>query len=100
MARSSRYTARYLREDGWWIVRIVEARGVHSNGRTLNEARRRVREALSLVIGDDAFSISLAERVVLPAGARRELTRQKRPADAPKTRPGERWKPPELPLVR
>ena len=69
-------------------------------GRTLNEARRRVREALSLVIGDDAFSISLAERVVLPAGARRELTRQKRPADAPKTRPGERWKPPELPLVR
>ena len=50
---------------------------MHSNGRTLEEARRRVREALSLVIGDDAFSVSFAERIVLPAGARRELTRQR-----------------------
>jgi predicted RNase H-like HicB family nuclease len=77
MPGQRRYTARYIREDGWWIVRIAEARGVHSNGRTLDEARRRVRVALSLVIGDDAFSISLIERIALPAGARRELSRQK-----------------------
>lgn len=77
MASHRRYTARYVREDGWWVVRIAEARGVHSNGRTLDEARRRVREALSLVIGDDAFSIQLTERIALPAAIRRELYRQK-----------------------
>jgi len=43
----------------------------------LDEARRRVREALSLVIGDDAFSIQLTERIALPAAIRRELYRQK-----------------------
>ena len=77
MARQRRYTARYTREDGWWIVRILEARGVHSNGRTLEEARRRVREALSLDIGDDAFSVELNERIALPPIARRELARHR-----------------------
>jgi len=57
MARR-RYTAHYTRVDGWWIVRIQEARGVHSNGRTLDEARRRVREALSLDIGEASESRS------------------------------------------
>ncbi len=66
MARQRRYTAHYTREDGWWIVRILEARGVHSNGRTLKEARRRVREALSLDIGDTAFSVEFTERIALP----------------------------------
>jgi len=65
---------RYI-EDGWWIVRILEARGVHSNGRTLEEARRRVREALSLDIGDTAFSVEFTERIALPPNARRELSR-------------------------
>jgi predicted RNase H-like HicB family nuclease len=75
MARQRRYTAHYTREDGWWIVRILEARGVHSNGRTLEEARRRVREALSLDIGDGAFSVEFTERITLPPNARRELSR-------------------------
>jgi predicted RNase H-like HicB family nuclease len=65
-----------MREDGWWIVRIQEARGVHSNGRTLEEARRRVREALSLDIGDNAFTVEIAEKISLPANARQELSRQ------------------------
>jgi predicted RNase H-like HicB family nuclease len=31
-------------EEGWWIARVVGVRGVHSNGRTIEEARRRVRD--------------------------------------------------------
>jgi predicted RNase H-like HicB family nuclease len=77
MARQRQYTARYDREDGWWIVRIQEAHGVHSNGRTLEEARRRVREALSLEIGEDAFTVEFTERIVLPPNARQELSRHR-----------------------
>ena len=77
MARQRRYTAHYAREDGWWIVRIQEAHGVHSNGRTLEEARRRVREALSLEIGEGAFSAEFNERIFLPPNARHELARQR-----------------------
>jgi predicted RNase H-like HicB family nuclease len=76
MSRTRRYTAHFVREDGWWIVRIQEARGVHSNGRTLEEARRRVREALSLDIGDAAFTVEITEKITLPANARQELARQ------------------------
>lgn len=71
------YTAEFNREDGWWIVRIVEARGVHSNGRSLEEARRRVREALALDIGDAAFTVEFSERINLPQHATRELTRHR-----------------------
>ena len=77
MTRHQRYTAHYTREDGWWIVRIQEARGVHSNGRTLEEARRRVREALSLAIGDTAFTVDMTDKITLPADARRELSRHR-----------------------
>jgi predicted RNase H-like HicB family nuclease len=73
----TQYTAEFKREDGWWIVRIVEARGVHSNGRSLEEARRRVREALSLDIGDAAFTVEFSERIELPSAATRELTRHR-----------------------
>ena len=77
MARQQQYTLHFAREDGWWVVRIPEARGVHSNGRTLEEARRRVREALSLDIGDAAFTLEFIEKITLPADARRELSRHR-----------------------
>ena len=73
MAQAKRYTAQFHREEGWWIVRIVERKGVHSNGRTLEEAKRRVREALSLDIGDAAFKVEIEERIRLPSKASRKL---------------------------
>jgi predicted RNase H-like HicB family nuclease len=73
MTQRKRYTALFHREDGWWIVRIAEAKGVHSNGRTLEEAKRRVREALSLDIGDGAFSVDIVDKVTLPSKARTKL---------------------------
>jgi predicted RNase H-like HicB family nuclease len=77
MTRQRKYTLHYTREDGLWIARVRGVRGVHSRGRTLEQARRRVREALSLEIGDAAFSVEFAEKIGLPEDARRELSRHR-----------------------
>ena len=64
-----KYSATFHFEDGWWIVRLTGAQGVHSNGRTLENARARLREALSLVIGDDAYKVQIEERIELSPAA-------------------------------
>jgi predicted RNase H-like HicB family nuclease len=63
-------------ESGAWIVRIPEIRGCHSYGRSLDEARRRIREALGLWI-DHAEDVELDEEIRLPAAARTALRRAK-----------------------
>jgi predicted RNase H-like HicB family nuclease len=51
----------YERDDsGWWVASIREVRGCHSQGRTIDEARRRVREALELFV-DNARSAELVD---------------------------------------
>ncbi len=45
-------------ETGAWIARVPGLRGCHTYGRTLNEVRRRIREALSLWV-DDAETAEL-----------------------------------------
>lgn len=70
------YKVTYERDEGgWWIARIASVQGVHSNGRTIAEARRRVREALSLAI-DDADSAVLEDDIRLPQGVKVALRRQ------------------------
>jgi predicted RNase H-like HicB family nuclease len=61
-------------ESGAWIARIPEIRGCHSYGRTLEQARRRIREALSLWV-DDAGTAHLDVQIRLPQDVRRELRR-------------------------
>ena len=49
-----RYTVRYERdEDGWWVATILEVPGVHTQGKSLEEARSRIREALAAAVGDE-----------------------------------------------
>lgn len=50
-------------EDGWWAVSIPVLRGVRSDGRTIAEARRKIREALASAtdLGWDDGSASAAE---------------------------------------
>ena len=48
-----------------WIARIPSVSGCHSHGRSLVEARRRVREALALWV-DNAESAELVDDVRLP----------------------------------
>ena len=56
------YHVAYERDDsGWWVASIREVRGCHEQGRTIDEARRRVREALGLFIEDDAESAEFVD---------------------------------------
>ena len=46
-----RYTVRYERDEGgWWVATVPRIRGCHTQGRTLDQARRRIREAMALFI--------------------------------------------------
>jgi predicted RNase H-like HicB family nuclease len=73
----STYSVVYERDEGgWWIARVLGVRGVHSNGRTIEEARRRVREALSLAV-DDADDAQLVDDVKIPAALRKLVSSQK-----------------------
>lgn len=72
----SRYTVRYERdESGWWVAQVKEAPAAITQGRTIAEARRRIREALALALDSDekAEKAKLIDDVKLPADARRAL---------------------------
>lgn len=69
------YTIRYEKDEtGWWIATVKEVRGCHTQGRTIEQARRRIREALGLFV-DQAEKAELIDDVVLPANARSLLKR-------------------------
>jgi predicted RNase H-like HicB family nuclease len=70
------YTVRYERDEtGWWVAQVKEAPAAITQGRTIAEARRRIREALALALDDDAAArrAKLVDDVKLPADARRAL---------------------------
>jgi predicted RNase H-like HicB family nuclease len=77
MARTrTKYTVRYERDEtGWWVAQVKEAPAAITQGRTIAEARRRIREALALALDDDAAArrAELVDDVVLPSAARRAL---------------------------
>ncbi len=70
------YTVRYERDEaGWWVAQVKETPAAITQGRTIAEARRRIREALALALDDDAAAkrATLIDDVRLPADARRAL---------------------------
>ncbi len=73
----AKYVVTYERdEDGWWIAHVQGVAGVNSDGRTVADARRRVRGALSLAIGDrEAARAELVDDVKLPAPLRKAVER-------------------------
>ena len=61
-----KYRAVFEREpDGRWTVEVPEVRGCHTYGRTIDQARNRLREALSLFV-DDAEKAEFQEDIKLP----------------------------------
>jgi predicted RNase H-like HicB family nuclease len=40
----------YEEDDGWYVVSVLDFPGVHTQGRTLREARLMVRDALQLMV--------------------------------------------------
>ena len=79
MKAQERYIVDYVRdEDGWWVATARGVKGCHTQGRTIDAARTRIREALSLFIGAKALRVALVDAVALPASARRVLARHHR----------------------
>jgi len=67
------YRVTYKRDSsGWWVASVRRVRGCHTQGRTVDEARRRIREALSLFV-DDAASAELVDQIELPATVKRAI---------------------------
>lgn len=73
----AKYVVTYERDEaGWWIAHVQDVAGVNSDGRTVADARRRVREALALAIGDaTADAADLVDEVKLPRDARKVVAR-------------------------
>ena len=55
-------------ESGWWVASVRGLRGCHTQGRTVDEARRRIVEAMQLFV-DDARTATILDNVKLPTGA-------------------------------
>ena len=73
-----KYRAVYEREpDGRWTVAVPQVRGCHTYGRTIEQARERVREALDLFVAD-AETAEIVDDVKLPANLMTEVKRAKR----------------------
>lgn len=67
------YRVAYERdESGWWVASVRGVRGCHTQGRTVNEARRRIRKALELFV-DDARKAALLDEIKLPRAATRAI---------------------------
>ena len=66
---SATYTATFeLGEDGWWAAQVVEVPEAISQGRTLDEARANVADALALALelrANEGREIPSAGRVAI-----------------------------------
>lgn len=49
----AKFTAVFQREDDWWIAHVREVPGANTQGRTLEEARENLREALQLMLEEN-----------------------------------------------
>jgi predicted RNase H-like HicB family nuclease len=59
--------------SGWWVATVRELRGCHTQGRTVDEARRRIREAMGLFI-DHVRTSKIVDNVKLPADAKKAIS--------------------------
>lgn len=76
VAAMKRFTVRYERDEtGWWVAQVREKPAAITQGRTIAEARRRIREALALVLDSDlaAESAELVDDVKLPPDVKKAL---------------------------
>ena len=67
MVAVTTYTAVFERDaTDWWYVSVPQLPGCHTQARTLDQARTRIREALALWLDTDETALSLNEDVRLP----------------------------------
>jgi predicted RNase H-like HicB family nuclease len=66
-APPQQYTVEYTRdEDGWVFADVVELPGCHTQGRTREQARERIREALAGWVEEDVAATCELREVVGP----------------------------------
>ena len=71
------YNVDYERDEtGRWVASVREVSGCHTQGRTVSESRRRIREALGLFVSD-AAKAKLVDHVVLPQSVSNAITEYK-----------------------
>lgn len=76
-AKAKTYTVVYERdENGLWVARVKGVPGCHTQGRTIAQARGRIREALGL-FDPHADAAQLRDRVRLPGGLARLVAAQR-----------------------
>ena len=63
LSMETRFTAVYRNEGDWWAAYVEELPGANTQGRTLEEARENLREAVTLII-----EVNRENRQRLPAG--------------------------------
>src|SRR4051812_16435776 len=80
MATKKTYTVQYERdEDGWWMASIKEASGVRTQGRSIGEARTRVREALAAAVGESIASEAvLVDDIGIPSKLKKAIVALKK----------------------
>jgi predicted RNase H-like HicB family nuclease len=67
------YHVVYERDEiGWWVASVRELRRCHTQGRTVDEARRRIAEAMELFV-DNARSAKIVDEVKLPTSAAKAI---------------------------
>jgi predicted RNase H-like HicB family nuclease len=83
------YRAVYEREpDGRWTVEISKVKGCHTYGRTIDQARDRIREALGLFV-NHAETAEIVDEVRMPAavkGAVRNARQMRQRLEVARTR--------------
>ena len=64
-----------LDETGWWLATIPKVPGCHTQGRTIEQAESRIREALALFVPAATAAKAILEAdVQLPSAAKRALS--------------------------
>ncbi|MDX2108140.1 MAG: type II toxin-antitoxin system HicB family antitoxin [Candidatus Melainabacteria bacterium] len=65
-----KYTVKYERDiDGWWIASVKGVSGCHTQGKTIEQSRKRIREALELFV-ENAKTAELIDEISMPPKAK------------------------------
>ena len=70
------YNVVYERDEaGWWVATVADVAGCHSQGRSIEQTRSRIQEALELAL-PEGRRFRIQETMKLPARARQVLARR------------------------
>lgn len=71
---ANKHTVRYEHDGNWWVATVPAVKGCHTQGRSIAQARNRIREALALCLGDEkAEAAELADDIRLPSQLQKSM---------------------------